>query len=433
MITSNPEFNRNIWLEVTSSRLVTMPLILSILFYLIYSIHGQELNSGAASNVVVIYAILTIFWGASMASESVLSEVRDHTWDNQRMSSMSAWTLVWGKLFGSTIYSWYGAFFCLLIYAFSVEFPLLLLIKYLVLLVACGLWAQGLAMLFSIMSFRKDAEVNKGKALGLTFIVSAPLATVLSITLKGTMVAWYGFSIPMIDFSLCSVVGFLGWTWLGNQRLIRTELQTMNGIGIWLAFVVYTMVYFSGFSSPVEIASLDRASVYMMNAFYIAVILTYLMIFSESKAPMHYVAILRSVKERRWASLQCSLSCWMGALILAGISGAVNIAILIPDAQSASALLVVAIFLFVLRDICIILYLNFSKQKKRSDITGILYLAILYIVLPAIVSLAGNGTLSAIFRPSLSGSNIVVSICAASLESVLMYWLMRKRWKENKA
>ena len=42
------------------------------------------------------------------AADSVLDEVNDNTWDFQKLSALSPWSLAFGKLFGSTIYCWYG-------------------------------------------------------------------------------------------------------------------------------------------------------------------------------------------------------------------------------------------------------------------------------------------------------------------------------------
>jgi len=424
MMISNPELQRNLWLEITSNRLISMPLILSIVFFLIYVIHGQELNRDVAGNVVMVYTILTVFWGVSMASESILSEVRNHTWDNQRMSSMSAWTLVWGKLLGSTIYVWYGAFFCLLLYACSAGVGPLQLIKNISLLVSCGLLAQGLAMLSSIMSVRKNAQTNKAVPLRMTLFISLPVAIMLSLTLKEGMISWYGFSIAVFDMILWSTVSFLCWTWIGNQRLMRAELQSTNSIAIWMLFAIYMMLYLAGFSEPIASITGFGASLYLLNAFYVAVVLTYFMLFSEAKTPINYMILLNCFKAKRWMAMQFVLPCWVGVLILAWVS-----AILTSIVDHSVLFMVLAILLFVMRDICIILYVNFSEYKKRADITALLYLAILYGVLPAIFSMLGMDSLNVLFRPGLAGDNIAITAGAALLECMVVFWMMRQRWK----
>jgi len=428
MMISNPELQRNLWLEVTSNRLISMPLILSIIFFLIYVMHGQELNRDVAGNVVMVYTVLTVFWGARMASESILSEVRNHTWDNQRMSSMSAWTLVWGKLLGSTIYVWYGAFFCLLLYAYSAGVETIQLMKNITLLVSCGLLAQGLAMLSSIMSVRKNTQTNKAVPLRMTLFVSLPVAIMLVLTLNQGIILWYGFSIATFDMVLWSSVSFLCWTWIGNQRLMRAELQSTNSIVVWMLFVIYTMAYIAGFSEPIVALTGFGASFYLLNAFYVAIALTYFMLFSETKTPMSYVVLLNCLKRKKWLAMQFSLPCWIGALILAWLSA---IAVAMMDGVVSHMLMVVAILFFVMRDICIVLYINFSEQKQRSDITALLYLAILYVIFPSIFSILGLSSLNVMFRPSLTGENVAISVGAALVECVLVFWLMRQRWKES--
>ena len=43
----------------------------------------------------------------------MVGEIRDRTWDGQRLSSLGAGTMIWGKLFGSTIFNWFGGAICL--------------------------------------------------------------------------------------------------------------------------------------------------------------------------------------------------------------------------------------------------------------------------------------------------------------------------------
>ncbi|HEU0264151.1 MAG TPA: hypothetical protein VFR01_00325, partial [Geobacterales bacterium] len=97
----NPEFRRNLWLEMTPYRLVGMPLVLAPLFYLVGKINDFDSKS-LVGTAVSLYFILAILWGTRLASEAVLSEIRDQTWDSQRLSAISPWQMTWGKLFGAT-------------------------------------------------------------------------------------------------------------------------------------------------------------------------------------------------------------------------------------------------------------------------------------------------------------------------------------------
>jgi pimeloyl-ACP methyl ester carboxylesterase len=61
-----------------------------------------------AGIIVLLFGVLTILWGTRLAANSILDEMADKTWDWQRLSILSPWTMTWGKLFGATAFAWYG-------------------------------------------------------------------------------------------------------------------------------------------------------------------------------------------------------------------------------------------------------------------------------------------------------------------------------------
>ena len=68
----NPELQRNIWLELTTRRMIAMPIILALIFTLPF---------GNATLATFLYLGLTLFWGTRQAAEAVASEVAQRTWD----------------------------------------------------------------------------------------------------------------------------------------------------------------------------------------------------------------------------------------------------------------------------------------------------------------------------------------------------------------
>jgi len=420
---SNPEFRRNIWIEMSIHRLISMPLMLSILLLLAYLTNGSELNQGVAYGAQFVALVLTMLWGANMASEAVLVEVREHTWDSQRMSAMPAWSLMWGKLLGSTIYTWYGTFFCVLVYLFTSELTALMTIKSAVLIIASGLLAQALAMLLALMFIRKeDKFVRSPSILFVLFAASTAwsffsLAMHLEATLK-----WYTLSFDSINFGLISILLFLAWAWLANYRLMRAELQMNNYIWIWLSFVVFLMVYVAGFFYEIPWKPYVNLSSSLLVAFVVATFSTYLMLFSEAKDPVNYKRLLALLTEKHWHALQGSLQCWMGALALAILSGLIFSIEMMSEGMQP--MLMIAFLLFISRDICIVLYLNFNTNRKRADMTAVFYLFVLYVVFPAIFSSIDIST--GLFFPD--DNKAWVSVGAALAECTFAFWLMRRRW-----
>ncbi|KOR27669.1 hypothetical protein TI03_06390 [Achromatium sp. WMS1] len=131
----NPEFRKNIQLHLNPAKLVMMPIVLGMIFFAIYLYnthsnqhHWYQVDTRAyIANIMQIYSltlfgILVFIWGTKMAVDSLIGEFNDKTWDSQRMTAIGPWNLVWGKLFGGTLFSWYGGVICLLVFATSAMF-----------------------------------------------------------------------------------------------------------------------------------------------------------------------------------------------------------------------------------------------------------------------------------------------------------------------
>ena len=91
----SPEFQRNIWLELTSHRLVGMPAVLLAVFFLIYLVTGELFSDATRITAMTLYFLLALLWGTRLAGEALVNEIQDRTWDQQRMSSISPWSMSW--------------------------------------------------------------------------------------------------------------------------------------------------------------------------------------------------------------------------------------------------------------------------------------------------------------------------------------------------
>jgi hypothetical protein len=110
----SPELKRNIWLEFTGSRVVLMTSVLGLVALAVYLIGGRHLSPLGPIGVGG-FVFITIFWGTRNAARSVIGEIRERTWDFQRLSAVAPVSMTIGKLFGSTSYTWYGGVLALLI------------------------------------------------------------------------------------------------------------------------------------------------------------------------------------------------------------------------------------------------------------------------------------------------------------------------------
>jgi hypothetical protein len=88
----------------------------------------------------------------------------------------------------------------------------------------------------------------------------------------------------------------------------------------------------------------------------------------------------------------------------------------------------VAAILFTLRDLLILLFLNFGKRARSPDLAALIYLAILYWVIPGILGFLGRGWIQALFLPwPLEGPWIAIGMPLA--EVLLLALLTWRRWR----
>ena len=105
-MTLNPEFRRNLWIELRLHRLLAMPIMVGLVAALTLSLdESYEILRYIA--LAGFYGVVYI-WGSRRAAAAVADEVNARTWEMQRMSALGAWQMTWGKLFGSTAFVWYA-------------------------------------------------------------------------------------------------------------------------------------------------------------------------------------------------------------------------------------------------------------------------------------------------------------------------------------
>ena len=161
----NPEFRRNLWLELTPRRMATAAILLALAFF------AAALSGGSAwrpaSVASFIYYVVVVLWGSRNAALSVVGEIRDRTWDAQRLSSLSAAEMTWGKLFGSTIFNWYVGGICLVLMLAQqvVQAGIVTALIDLVYFLEIGIIAQAAALLASLIAVQRRQAHGEGAAL----------------------------------------------------------------------------------------------------------------------------------------------------------------------------------------------------------------------------------------------------------------------------
>lgn len=430
----NPEFRRNIWLEVTPSRLVGMPLVLFAMFFLAYVTDEYRVATAVSAMATGLFFILSLIWGTKLASESVMNEIRDHTWDGQRMSAISPWALSWGKLFGSTIYAWYGGLICLFVAGISATGNSAgETVESLFLLLLAGIFAQAIGLLASLMAIRKERKFNRSQSaafLVLGIVAASPFfGTAFD---SKTPLEWFGTRHERLDFVLATLLFFTLWALVGIHHLMRTELQLKNRPWVWYCFVLSLMGYVAGFffSVPFLDAKVSAAAhPSLIAAFFTAVAITYFMGFAERKDFLSLNALLRMASAGLWGHFLERSPRWILTIPIPVVTG---IALMFSARAGGFVWFVLASILFMIRDLGIMLFCNLGKSARRADMLTVLYLGLLYGVIPAILKAMGAGSAIHLFWPRLDDA-AYLGVVGSLSEVLAVTWLVTIRWKARLA
>src|SRR5262249_9147698 len=150
----NPEFQRNLWLELTPRRMILMVALLGLGLFAA-GVSGDR-NALVSLARTLFYAIV-VLWGTRNAALAVVAETRDPPWHMQLLPSIAPGAMTWGKLFGLTIYNWFGGAICLAVVLSDavVKKGLPAASLDLVYFIAVGAIAQAAALLASLIAVRR--------------------------------------------------------------------------------------------------------------------------------------------------------------------------------------------------------------------------------------------------------------------------------------
>ena len=295
----NPELQRNLWLEAAPFRLALIAGLLLLVFTATsVAPIGLATRPGAA---LALYWFFAVLWGTRSAALSVVAEIRERTWDGQKLSAIGPWEMVWGKLFGATAANWFGALLCL---------PFILgpawhdqgaasAILYGVILLTLGVFAQAMALLSSLVLIRRntgnwrlDTFLCQVAGIGAAFAYYSLWSSIAAFARSGTQtIAWWGHDFNLSAFHLVSLLLFLAWALVGCWRAMRAELRIANGPYVWLAYLTYLCIYDAGFEYAISrrlgmlASGLHPMQTKLALAAIALLISTYGMVFLEPKDP----------------------------------------------------------------------------------------------------------------------------------------------------
>jgi hypothetical protein len=439
----NPEFRRNLWLEMTPKRMVMGVVLLALAFF------AAALTEDAwtpASLAVWLYYGIVVLWGSRNAALSVVGEIRDHTWDAQRLSSLSARQMTWGKLFGSTIYNWYAGGICLaVILARSVVATGMAgAVTDLVYYLEVGIIAQAAALLASLIAVRRRqvhsrAEIFVYQLAGILAAIAvycvweaANASDWLSLTSAPVLsIAWWGHGFDSRPFLLVSLAAFTAWILVGCYREMRLELKMENGPLVWLGFLVFIGIYVAGFdawlSNAPDTAGWDVVGLRLGLAGTTFATLTYLMVFLEPKDRVHFRWLGTQLASGRLAAFGRGLQAFMTSYAaMALVTGTTMWWRFSHGAPAGEIALIGAGWGFITRDVALVVLLHALTGSRRGDFAGLMALFALYLLIPAILNGLGLSAALIAFYPK-AGATLWLAPAIAWAEAVAVVVLAAGR------
>jgi hypothetical protein len=376
--------------------------------------------------------------------------VNNNTWDFQRQSAISPWSMTIGKWFGSTLFTWYGALLCLLFYSLlsltSTSNHAILALQLGVLVIG-GLFSQALALLFSLQILPQIRHEHSNKTFH--YFISASVICMIATSLcyrsltSTAQISWHHQSFSQNVFLLISLFIFLGWAIVGLYRSFSKELQYQNIPWLWFLFNLFCMIYFSGFASfgsiPLATNTINIADIELLLkqtpyylAFTVITLLTYLGLFSDTLNTIRYKRLFARFHENNLIETLQQLPWWSISFALAIVVGVLAN---VTQGQFDSTLkdispgfFILTSLLFLLRDILLAHYFFFSKNPKRAQSTALLYLALLWIVIPLMLETLHIGHLLPALLPSW-GQNNALALISVLTQIAFMSLLLRIKWQ----
>jgi len=401
----NPEFLRNLWLELTPRRTAFMIVVLALIFFAAAVSGGSDYRPAWVAEL--LFYFIVVFWGSRNAALSVVGEIRDRTWDSQRLSSLGAGTMTWGKLFGSTIYNWFGGAICLAVLLAS-EFvhkgaatALIDLVYYL----GIGVISQAAALLASLIFARRRQAHSR---LGAFIYQVAGIAAAVCVCLvwnaadpgssfgagkkPAETIIWWRQTFDGRVFLLVSLAVFAGWTLVGCYRQMRLELKMRNGPFIWLGFLLFMGLYAAGFDAWLSggsvVADWPGDALRLALAMSTFGILAYVMVLLEPKEPVLYRWMGGQIAAGHPGRALFNLQAWQMSY-LAAIATAAVLFVRLGQSEGhlgpAPAVILTAAG-FLTRDVSLFVLFQSLPGRRRGDFAAVVALVALYALVPAVLS-----------------------------------------------
>lgn len=424
----NPELRRNLWLELSAHRLLATPAIIALVCVLILA--NSDGNGYPVLATVAGFASLLLLaaWGSKLAADGIGDEARGRTWDAQRLTSIGPWQMTYGKLVGATAFAWYGGGMCLVLFVAAgmgrLDGPVLKLAG---LIVAGSVFFHAVAFNGALVAAQRNPGARSTNALVWILVllsVASPARQWLAAN-QGA-VAWWGGRYDAVNFSLASAVLFAAWAVFGAYRSMCSALHVPTTPWALVTFLCFVSVYLAGFAS---LSTGSAAGLVAVTGVGVSLAACYGLLLAEQTGAMTLRRLQMRISRRQWRQAQEELPGWPVALLVALLFAiGTEFASIRDGATWAIAQASFVFWLFAVRDAALMHCFAFSRQPRRVVATTVIYLALLYGLLPWLLKALGADALASLLLPfaiEYSGPNTA----AAAVQAVVAVAIAAWRWR----
>lgn len=424
----NPEFRRQLWLQFSPTRLVVLPLLLAACFIAVYISVPSAPAAPLANTAMLLFAALVLGMGTFAAGGSVMDEIADRTWDQQRMSAMQPWAMTWGKLAGASAYGWYGGALCLLVALPSalVNEPLAIVVKETLMAALAGIVLQALLVAINLQLLKTGGRIARRGGVWVLLLVLLWSSGAVTGGLRSGQIPWWGQTFARLDFTVASLAVFAACALVAAWRSMAEVLAVRQMPWGWPALALVSTGYASGFAWG------QNTQVFGVVGLSICAVLTYFALLTEPQPRPLWQRVVNRARGGQWRATLLQLPRWPSTLVLAVPFAVVtamagNPETAVPWSLSTTVLLQPMAFVLLLgRDCALALFFAFSPQTRRPVIAFGVLMLVLYGLLPWLLGAVGGPALAALALPLMGNSALSVATAAGHLG--LAVWLLRWRW-----
>jgi hypothetical protein len=428
---SNPEFKRNLWLSFSKHRLIAMPALLALTLFAVSLSEQHDVADRLFTASILLFIFVVWLWGARNANDTIVDELRDKTWDQQRMSALTPWTMTWGKLFGSTSFNWYGGMMCLIVVAASgISAGKQDVIATIFSLCATGVLLHAALIALNLHTSQIEARIIQRGGVGwVAIIIAISFGSFMFSADFSAQTSWWNTDWKHAYFWLVSALLFAACATFAAWRVTCNALQVRTLPWAWPALACLLTFYFAGF-----INQTDGIQTLFVVGLMTSVTLSYAALVSEPNTVLLWRKLRLLQSKDDWRGWLENLPLWPTTLLLSFIFATlIQLTSLGSHAEQLGIDNVQNTFtlpLMLLRDSCILLFFAFAPNNKRALGSTLLYLLVLDLLLPFLAEVAGLELVRYLLLPfdtkHAPWSSILIMASHTAIAISLVNWRLQK-------